>query len=96
MPLIEALDIDRMIAAFSPADQRSIVVPVHERTFGNPVLWGSEHFAALMACEGDRGARGLLEKLKEDAIEIPVDTQGILLDADTPEALAAIRSIAGS
>ena len=85
-----------MIAGFNPSEHRSIVVPVFERTFGNPVLWGSEHFAALMACEGDRGARGLLERLKEEAVEIGVDSQGVVLDADTPEALATIRSIAGS
>ena len=96
MPLIDPRDINRMIAAFSPPDHRSIVVPVHERRFGNPVLWGAEHFAALMACEGDRGARGLLEKLKDEAVEVPIENQSVVLDADTPEALAVIRSIAGS
>jgi molybdenum cofactor cytidylyltransferase len=94
MPLVDARDVNRMIAAFNPIENRSIVVPVHGRSFGNPVLWGSEHFAALMACEGDRGARGLLEKLKDDAVEIPVDHAGVVLDADTPEALATIRAIA--
>ncbi len=96
MPLIDPRDINRMIAAFNPTEQRSIVVPVHERTFGNPVLWGAEHFAALLACEGDRGARGLLEKLKDDAVEIVIENQSVVLDADTPEALALIRSIASS
>ena len=96
MPLIDPRDINRMIAAFSPSDQRSIVVPVHERRFGNPVLWGVEHFAALMACEGDRGARGLLEKLKDEALEVLIENQSVVLDADTPEALAVIRSIANS
>ena len=96
MPLIEPRDIDRMIAAFNPTEQRSIVVPVHERRFGNPILWGAEHFAALLACEGDRGARGLLENLKDEAVEIPIENPGVVLDADTPEALAIIRSIAGS
>jgi molybdenum cofactor cytidylyltransferase len=94
MPLIDARDVNRMIAAFNPTEHRSIVVPVHGRTFGNPVLWGAEHFNALMACEGDRGARGLLEKLKDEAVEIPVEHEGVVLDADTPEALATIRSIA--
>lgn len=96
MPLIDPRDINRMIAAFNPAENRSIVVPVHESTYGNPMLWGAEHFSALLACEGDRGARGLLEKLKEDVVEVTVDNQGVVLDADTPEALAAIRSIVSS
>jgi molybdenum cofactor cytidylyltransferase len=93
MPLIDARDVNRMIAAFNPGEHRSIVVPVHERTYGNPVLWGSEHFADLLACEGDRGARGLLEKSKDEVVEIAVEHQGVVLDADTPEALAVIRSI---
>ncbi len=96
MPLIDPRDIDRMIAAFNPAEHRSIVVPVHGHSYGNPVLWGAEHFSALLACEGDRGARSLLEKHKDDVIEISVDTQSVVLDADTPEALALIRSIASS
>jgi molybdenum cofactor cytidylyltransferase len=91
MPLIDARDINRMIAAFNPIEHRNIVVPVHERTFGNPVLWGAEHFSSLLACEGDRGARGLLEKLRDEVVEIAVENQSVVLDADTPEALAVIR-----
>lgn len=93
MPLIDPGDINRLIAAFNPAEHRSIVVPVHGRRFGNPVLWGAEHFEALMACEGDRGARGLLERSKNDVVEIEVANQGVLLDADTPEALSALKLI---
>ncbi len=96
MPLIDARDVNRMIAAFNPTENRSIVVPVHERTFGNPVLWGAEHFQALLDCQGDRGARGLLEKLRDDVVEIAIDNQSVILDADTPEALVIIRSIASS
>ena len=96
MPLIDPRDINRMIAAFNPTEHRSIVVPVHDRRFGNPVLWGAEHFTDLLACEGDRGARGLLESLKDEAVEIPIENPGVVLDADTPEALAVIRSIASS
>jgi molybdenum cofactor cytidylyltransferase len=94
MPLIDPRDVNRMIAAYNPVELRSIVVPVHGRSFGNPVLWGSNHFPALMACEGDRGARSLLESLKEEVVEIPVEHEGVVLDADTPEALDVIRAIA--
>jgi molybdenum cofactor cytidylyltransferase len=93
MPLIDPRDIDRMIAAFNAAAQRSIVVPVHAGKFGNPVLWGAAHFTNLLACEGDRGARGLLEKLADNVVEVLVDNDGVMLDADTPEALAAMRHL---
>src|SRR5258707_316955 len=39
MPEIAAGLIDRMIAAFSPADGRPICVDMHQQKRGNPVLW---------------------------------------------------------
>jgi molybdenum cofactor cytidylyltransferase len=92
MPLIDPRDLNRLIAAFSVAEHRSIVVPVHGQSFGNPVLWGAEHFSSLLACEGDRGARGLIDKLRDQVVEVYVDHDGVFRDADTPEALDAMRT----
>lgn len=92
MPLVKPRTIDRLIAGFNPIENRTIVVPTFKGQFGNPVLWGREHFARLMALAGDRGARSLIAELKSEAIEIEVDDPGILADADTPQALAALRS----
>jgi molybdenum cofactor cytidylyltransferase len=91
MPLVKPETIDRLIAAFNPTEHRTIIVPTHKGQFGNPVLWGREHFPKLMALEGDRGARSLIAELKSEAVEIAVDDPGILTDADTPEALAELR-----
>jgi molybdenum cofactor cytidylyltransferase len=91
MPLIEAADLNRMIAAFNVVERRSLVAPVLGRKLGNPVLWGQEHFVDLMALTGDRGARSLIEARRDQIVEIAVTHDGILLDADTPEALAEIR-----
>jgi molybdenum cofactor cytidylyltransferase len=93
MPRVSAETIDRMIAAFNPTEHRSIVVPVHKGQFGNPVLWGSEHFARLKTMTGDRGARSLIGDMKSEATEIEAD-DGVLMDADTPEALAQLKSAA--
>ncbi len=49
-----------------------------------------------MSLEGDRGARQLLEASRDQITEIAVDHDGILLDADTPEALAEIRKRSAS
>ena len=95
MPLIEVADLNRMIAAFNVVEGRSIVAPVLGRKLGNPVLWGQEHFADLMALMGDRGARSLIEARRDQIVEIAVTHEGILLDADTPEALAEIRAKLG-
>ena len=92
MPLIEAADLNRMIAAFNVVEGRSLVAPVLGRKLGNPVLWGREHFADLMALTGDRGARSLIEARRDHIVEVAVTHDGILLDADTPEALAEIKA----
>jgi molybdenum cofactor cytidylyltransferase len=92
MPLIEAADLNRMIAAYNVVEGRSLVAPVLGRKLGNPVLWGQEHFADLMALTGDRGARSLIESRRDQIVEIAVTHDGILLDADTPEALEEIKA----
>jgi molybdenum cofactor cytidylyltransferase len=89
MPRVTAETVDRMIAAFNPTEHRSIIVPSHKGQFGNPVLWGAEHFSQLKSLEGDKGARMLLASLKDEVTEIETD-DGVLLDADTPEALARL------
>jgi molybdenum cofactor cytidylyltransferase len=95
MPRVKPSVVDRLIAAFNPVEHRSIVVPTHNNTFGNPVLWGAEHFARLMQLGGDKGARKLLAELAADVTEVDAD-EGVLLDADTPEALAQLKSTANS
>jgi molybdenum cofactor cytidylyltransferase len=95
MPRVSGAVIDRLIAAFNQTEHRSIVVPTHKGQYGNPVLWGSEHFGRLSSLTGDRGARMLIGELKSEATEIEAD-EGVLMDADTPEALAALRSTANS
>ncbi|MBG1231275.1 nucleotidyltransferase family protein [Aestuariivirga litoralis] len=91
MPLIEAGLIKRMIAAFEAKQGRSIVAPVVNGELGNPVLWGRNRLAELMSLRGDKGARGILEAERAEVVEIPVVGESVLLDADTPDALAKIR-----
>ncbi len=93
MPRVPAAVIDRLIAAFNPTEHRSIVVPTHKGQFGNPVLWGSEHFELLTGMQGDKGARSLIAGLKSEATEIEADA-GVLMDADTPDDLARLKSTA--
>ncbi len=89
MPEIDALLLDRLIDAFDAAHGGTIVVPTHAGKRGNPVLWGSAHFPAMAALEGDVGARHLIGQHPEALVEIPFETEGSLIDIDTPEALDA-------
>ena len=92
MPLVDAGVVGRLIAAFNPAEHRSICVPVHNGQRGNPVLWGRQHFEALKSLTGDKGARALFDQYADELVEVAMPDEAVLTDIDTPEALAAMRS----
>ena len=89
MPRITAAHIDRLIAASASG---KIVVPAHEGRRGNPVLWPARFFLALVALEGDAGAKRLLTAHAADVHEVDLASDAIFLDIDTPDALAQERA----
>jgi molybdenum cofactor cytidylyltransferase len=91
MPEIAAPLIDRMIAAFSPPDGRSICVAVHEHRRGNPVLWARSFFPEIETLSGDVGAKDLIAAHEDVVCDIEADG-AVLRDIDTPDALAALRA----
>ncbi len=91
MPLVEDSVLNRLIAAFDPDEGRSIIVPTNRGRRGNPVLWDRKFFAEISALEGDAGARRLFRLHMEQVAEVEVETSSILLDFDTPEAIAALK-----
>jgi molybdenum cofactor cytidylyltransferase len=92
MPNVSAADYAALIAAFSPVDQRAIVVPVVGGKRGNPVLWSARYFTEMQALEGDSGARHLIGAYADAVAEVMRDGDATLVDVDTPEALARVRS----
>jgi len=63
-----------------------IVAPVHDGRRGNPVGFGRVHLDALLALEGDQGARRLLQTCP--VTEVTIQDPGIFLDIDTPADLS--------
>ncbi len=90
MPELSPRLLDRMIAAFSPADSRAICVATANGKRGNPVLWARRFFTEFEALSGDAGAKHLIGEHEETVCEIEADNS-VLTDVDTPEALAALR-----
>ena len=91
MPLISGRHLDRLIAAFNPLEGRAIVVPTRRGKRGNPVLWSKKFFPEMAALAGDVGAKHLIGEHAEAVAEVEMDDDAILVDIDTPEALAALR-----
>lgn len=90
MPRVPARTLDRLIAAFNPAEGRAICVPVREGRRGNPVLWARRFFPEIGQLAGDVGAKHLIGAYPEAVAEVAVDDDGVLIDIDTPQALASL------
>ncbi|MGI9419105.1 MAG: NTP transferase domain-containing protein, partial [Geminicoccaceae bacterium] len=88
MPRIRSADIDRLIAAFDPAEDRAICVPTVGGKRGNPVLFSVEFLPEMRAVEGDVGARHLIGAHNDRVCEVEMEDDAALIDVDSKEALA--------
>ena len=89
-PLIDRDVIRRVVAEWraAPAPHGAVVASYADGR-GHPALFGAALFPALLALEGDRGARELLASLGEAVVVVDVPS-GRPADVDTPEALALL------
>ncbi|HEX8611733.1 MAG TPA: nucleotidyltransferase family protein [Telluria sp.] len=79
MPYVSA---GTMLALRAALEQGApIVVPVHGGRRGNPVGFGRVHREALLALQGDQGARAILKAHPVSVVS--VDDPGVVSDIDT-------------
>ena len=90
MPAVSVEVLDRIIAAFDPGRGAEVCVPTCRGKRGNPVLWSRRFFADIRRIRGDAGARHLIGEHSEVVREVPIDDGSILMDVDSPEALARV------
>lgn len=81
MPFVRAGTIEGLVEAYR-SGTATIVVPEHDGTRGNPVLFDGCHFGALASVSGDRGGRDIIETSERTAF-VDVDDPGIHWDIDT-------------
>lgn len=89
MPSIQSATIERIADALAAG--ASIVTPVHDGRRGHPVGFAARHRDALLALEGDTGARSIVAAHRAEVVEVPVDDPGIHADIDTREEAARLR-----
>jgi len=66
------------------ADGASAAAPVHKGRRGHPVAFSRMLFPDLAALTGDKGARGLLDRLGDGMALIQTESDGVLIDVDWP------------
>jgi molybdenum cofactor cytidylyltransferase len=91
MPRLRPEHFDAVIGAFRGGDPTEIVVPTFDRKRGNPVLWPRRYFAEIAVLRGDVGARALIDRHADHVRLVAIDDSAILVDVDTPAALAELR-----
>lgn len=92
MPGVGVPLLDRLMAAFSPVEGRSICVPTVGGKRGNPVLWARRFFPEMTKLAGDTGAKHLIGEHADLVCEVEMTGEAAITDIDTPEALAAWRA----
>ncbi|MBT5432605.1 MAG: molybdopterin-binding/glycosyltransferase family 2 protein [Alphaproteobacteria bacterium] len=91
MPHLTPAVLDHLLAAYDPAENHAIIVPTHKGKRGNPVLWDRRFFEAMASISGDTGARHLIGENEDLVAEVEIDSDAVLIDIDTPEALAQTK-----
>ncbi len=92
MPGVASTHFDKLISAFAPHEGRAICIATHAGKRGNPVLLAAALFPELLALTGDSGARQILGQHQDLVAEVEMGSEAVLVDVDTPEALARVRS----
>lgn len=87
-----AADTVRALARAAAAGGAAILVPTHAGRRGHPVVFQRGVWDELLATPDDAGARAVVRRDPTRVAEILVADPGVLLDVDTPEALAALRA----
>jgi molybdenum cofactor cytidylyltransferase len=85
MPFVAEATLQALVRAIG--DGAGIAAPLFDGRRGNPVAFGAVHHAALLALDGDQGARRLLASSPVTTIAVP--DPGILRDIDTQGDLPA-------
>jgi molybdenum cofactor cytidylyltransferase len=67
--------------------EAAIAIPVHQGKRGHPVGFSKRFLPALLALDGDEGARSIIRRHEDEVSFLTVDDAGILVDIDTPQDL---------
>lgn len=63
---------------------RQIALPTYQGRLGHPVAFGAHYRDALLALQGDKGAKELIQLHPQQVINLPWDNASIFRDVDTP------------
>jgi molybdenum cofactor cytidylyltransferase len=89
-PFLNPSTINILIDTFQQ-DPHSIIVPVYNNTRGNPVLFPSAMKELLLALDGDRGGRVLIDSMPDRVKQVHIEEELAGADIDTRENYLRIK-----
>ena len=91
-PFLDSETIDRLYRCHEASD-RGIAVPCFEGRRGAPVFFRRSMFPALAEIRGDEGGRQALRGNADEVLEVELESERPLLDADAPEDLDRLETL---
>ncbi|MCO5183367.1 MAG: nucleotidyltransferase family protein [Anaerolineae bacterium] len=91
MPLLSADLIDTVIRAYRQS-QALIIAPTYKGQRGHPVLFAPSLFGELLALpSGESAPRAVVRRHVAETLLVPVESDAVLIDIDTPNAYEQFR-----
>ncbi|RPI72381.1 MAG: molybdenum cofactor cytidylyltransferase [Desulfobacteraceae bacterium] len=85
-PLVDSKTINKLLETFRLGD-REICVPAYHGQRGNPVIFSQKIYPELEKLVGDKGARDLIQNLKDQVLFVEMKEPKLFFDIDTEEDL---------
>lgn len=89
-PQIRADWITRLVQVFGET-RAPIVSPKFRVKRGHPILFSADLFDEILAMHPTQAAFDLKRAHKEEIVDVPIDDEGLIVDADTPDDLELVR-----
>jgi molybdenum cofactor cytidylyltransferase len=84
-PALDAEVVRRLLAAYAARPSQSIIIAVHERRRGHPILIAWRHVSDIRAHPSGKGINDYLRLQQEQIMEVPAPSAAVLWDLDTPD-----------
>lgn len=89
-PCIERPLVEKLIQTYEQ-HRPPVLIPTYRGRRGHPMIFSEELFPELLAAPLDQGARVVVRR--HQAMELPVEDEGILLDLDDPESYKRVTGL---
>ena len=96
LPLLTPVIVQTLCREFAAAPEGTIVAPAFRGRRGHPVIFSITYRETLLALQGDRGARPVIQANMKHLLEVSLNTDAILRDVDTPEDYRKVRKISNN